>query len=208
MKKLLTYIYILGFLFIAANSNIYAATTTATPTPDNSVTNDINNKINELKNRISNKVSELKLVEKRGFIGTVTDNTNTQLTLTDTKGNTRLVDVDELTKFQTTLTNSTFGVSDIKKGMVLEILGLYNKESQHTLARVISYELEQQYFHGTIVSTDSKNFTFLGQDINNKQLTLDIQSNSQLYSYTKADGLAKVGFSKITTGSHIIAAGY
>ena len=67
---------------------------TATPT-DNPVVQ----QINDLKDRIASRVAQLKLVERRGVIGTVTAVSDTQLTLVDTNDNNRFIDVDELTKF-------------------------------------------------------------------------------------------------------------
>ena len=53
----------------------------------------------QLITNIASRVAQLKLVEKRGIIGTVTNVTNTQITLSDIQNNTRFIDVDELTKF-------------------------------------------------------------------------------------------------------------
>ena len=78
-----------------------------------------------------------KLVEKRGIIGTVTDSSDTQITVTDIAGNIRFVDVDELTKFYSS-DSKTFGISDIKNGMTIGVLGLYNKQSRRILAREVN----------------------------------------------------------------------
>jgi hypothetical protein len=53
----------------------------------------------QLITNIASRVAQLKLVEKRGIIGVVTNTTNTQITVTDSQNNTRFIDVDELTKF-------------------------------------------------------------------------------------------------------------
>src|SRR5690348_1842945 len=98
-------------LSLALTSSAYAAAPTPNPTQV------INNQINQLKDKIASRVSELNLVEKRGIIGTIADVTNNQLTVNDTEGNTRYIDVDEITKFSSAASNASFGLSDLKKGM-------------------------------------------------------------------------------------------
>jgi len=106
----------------------------ATPTP---TTESLETQINDLKDKIASRVAELKLVEKKGIIGTVTDSSDTQITLSDLSTNIRFVDVDELTKFSSSLSKS-FGISDVEKGQTLGVLGLYNKQSRRILAREVN----------------------------------------------------------------------
>src|SRR5579859_6721935 len=119
---------------LTANSAIAAA---PTPTPTSTA---LNSQINQLKDKIANQVSKLKLVEKRGIVGSIETVSNNQITLTDIQGNLRYVDVDEITKFSS-VSNSSFGLSDLKKGMLVRVLGIYNKDSQRILARYIDAEV-------------------------------------------------------------------
>lgn len=200
-------------ILLITNSTPAFAVATPTPSPSTSPTNDdqtqaIDQKLNELKNKISNKVAQLKLVEKRGFLGTVTESTSTQITLTDIHGAMRYVDVDELTKFSSSQIQGTFGISDIKKGMLLEILGLYNKESEHTLARVISYETEAIYIHGTVTSIDNANRNVTVTTDTGKSIVLSMTTTSKIETYTKADGLTKANFAAVEKDQHVIASGF
>jgi hypothetical protein len=111
MKKTLFSLTTIFFLLIAANSAYAISPTVAptgkisgTPTPtkstavDDTIKEKLDEQINELKEKIASRVSELKLVEKRGIIGTISDVSSTKITLNDSDGKTRFVDVDEITK--------------------------------------------------------------------------------------------------------------
>src|SRR3990167_5837024 len=134
MKQTLLLFLIFNFLYFVSPVNA------ATPTPENK-----NQEIkDQLISNIASRVAQLNLVEKRGIIGKVTEATNTQITLSDIKGDTRFVDVDELTKFSSPNAKGTFGISDITKDATVGILGLYNKESRRILARFVNVITDQK----------------------------------------------------------------
>lgn len=165
----------------------------------------IENQIDDLKERIASRVAQLKLVEKRGIIGIVESASPTQIRLTDVKGDTRLVDVDELTKFEGD--NDSFGISDIEEGDNLGVLGLYNKQSRRVLARVVSLISVPKYIIGVVESVDEENFSFDVALKDNKVITVDVETTTSTSSYTKKDGLVKAGFSKVTVGQNVIVSG-
>lgn len=161
----------------------------------------------QLITNIASRVAQLKLVEKRGIIGTVTNSTNTQITLSDIQSNTRFVDVDELTKFTSPKSKGTFGISDITKGTTLGILGLYNKDSRRILARFITVVSVPTLIQGGVTSADDKNFTVDILTIDGRKFTVDIDYTSTTYSYSASSGHIKSGFSKIKEGYSIIVSG-
>lgn len=156
---------------------------------------------------IASRVAQLKLVEKRGIIGTVSNATNTQITITDVQNNTRFVDVDELTKFSSPKSKSVYGISDITKGTTLGILGLYNKESRRILARFVTVVSIPIVVRGGVASVDDKNFTVDIMAIDGKRLTIDIDYTTTTYSYSTSGGHIRSGFSKIKEGYSMIAIG-
>src|ERR1035437_9874018 len=102
MKK-----YIYFVLIIALTTTIVGKALAAdAPTPIIS-----SSLLEKVANEIASKTAQLNLVEKRGIIGTVTDSSGTQITLSDLNGNIRFVDVDELTKFSSSSSKS-YGISD------------------------------------------------------------------------------------------------
>ncbi len=194
------------FLLLAIGYSLLVGTThaaTAAPTPTNA-TDQIKQ---DLINNIASKVAQLKLVEKRGIVGTVSDVSNTQITLSDLAGRIRFVDVDELTKFSSPNAKGPFGISDISKGDTLEVLGLYNKESRRLLGRFVNVISLPTIIHGVIIAIDSKNFNFSVATDNNKLTSVDIETTTKILSYTKDAGLARLGFSKVKENENIIIVG-
>lgn len=190
-------------------TSVNAATPTpATTTPTKQAINEkLNEQINQLKEKIASRVSELNLVEKRGMIGTVSEVSGSKITLTDVQGNTRFVDVDEITKFSSA-SNKTFGISDITKGTKISVLGLYNKQSKRILARFVNTSVDPIFISGTITDIDSKNFIISVTTVDNKKMKLDNQTSTKTFDYDKDDGLVKSGFSKLAVGDRISAIGF
>src|SRR3989344_3522321 len=106
MKKILIFIYVFLLFQIFINVSL-AQIATKTPTP---TLIDLSDQIDDLKSKIASKVAQLNLVEKRGIYGIVADASDTQITLKTVNGNTRFIDVDELTKFSSD-SNDSFGIS-------------------------------------------------------------------------------------------------
>jgi hypothetical protein len=205
MKKCILIISALFFLF----SPFFAyAVTGVTPDEENE---DIKNKTEEVRDQlitnIASRVAQLKLVEKRGIVGTVNEASNTQITITDFKGNIRFVDVDELTKFSNPSVRGTFGISDIKKGDTIGVLGLYNKESRRILARFVNVIVSPVVIHGGVAAVDSEDYTLSITTEDKKQIIIDVESLTRTFSYTKEEGLIRSGFSKIKENYNIIAIG-
>lgn len=197
MKKIFILFLISHFSFLI--SPAYAAT----PTPE-----DTNQEIRDrLITNIASRVAQLKLVEKRGIIGKVTDITNTQITITDSQSNTRFIDVDELTKFSNPSAKGSFGISDISKDSTVGILGLYNKESRRILARFVSVITVPVVIHGGVSAIDNDNFSLNIATEEGKQMTVDVENLTRTYSYTQKDDYIRSGFSKIKENFNIIAIG-
>ena len=191
----------MGQIYGAVSTSPSPATTAA------SMTGDETEKLSKLKDKIESRVKQLKLVEKRGIIGKVDEVTGTtKLTLTDMKGTLREVDIDELTKFSSP-GSKTFGISDIQKGTVISVLGLYNKETKHILARFITLETLPIIYNGMITSVDKKNFTVTIMTSQNKEAVIDHENTTKNFMYSREDGLTKIGFSKIVAGQRVFVVG-
>lgn len=203
---MLSVIFISILLILAAPSSIFALTQTPSPSPTKNET--ITDQISQLKDKIASRVAQLNLVEKRGIIGTVSDVSSTQLTISDLRQNTRFVDVDELTKFSSPSAKTSFGISDITKGTTIGVLGTYNKQSRRILARFVSVlNLDTKIF-GTIIDVDKKNFTVTVTSSDNKQYIVDHENNTKLQFYTANLGLVRGGLSKLQIGKMLYLAIY
>jgi len=205
MKKILN--ILISSILISLYLNIFVSYTQAisiTPSPTENLTQE---QINALTNRIASRVAQLKLVEKRGVIGKVTDVSNTKITLSDIGENTRFVDVDEFTKFNSS--SKSFGISDIEKGQKIGVLGLYNKQSRRILARFVEVLQIPDFIHGAVSEVDSKNFSIEVALENRKRINIEVENSTKTLSFNREKSeLVKSGFSKITEGENIIIIGF
>lgn len=198
-KKFLSLLLIVNCYLLIVG---YAHAAVATPTPqDDTAVRD------QLISNIASRVAQLKLVEKRGIIGIVTEVTNTQITITDLQNNTRFVDVDELTKFDSPNAKGAFGISDISKDSTVGILGLYNKESRRILARFVNVITIPTIIHGGVSAIDSVNFSLNITTEEGKLMTVNVENLTRTYSYTQTTDFIRSGFSKIKENFNIIATG-
>ena len=197
MKK---YIFFILAAFLA--TTIFTkALAAGIPTPTDS------SLLEKVANEIASKTAQLNLVEKRGIIGTVTDSSSTQITLTDLNGNIRFVDVDELTKFSSPSSNS-YGISDITNGTLLGVLGLYNKQSQRILARDVSVESPfPTVIYGAVSDVDKTNYELTIAKENGQKVVIEIQDITRTYSFS-AGTLNKSGFSKTLNSETAVAIGF
>ena len=205
MKKtnlLLASFFILYSSFVILTP-AYAATSAPTPTTDQK----LNQQIDQLKDKIASRVSELNLVEKRGVIGTVQSAKTNQITITDTTGTARLIDVDEITKFSSTTNKASFGISDLTKGTRVSILGLYNKESKRILARFVNTDVTPTRVDGAVSSIDTKNDNLIVQTNDGKQITVSIDTATKITSTTNGSTPIRYGFSKMTIGDRVFIVG-
>lgn len=219
MKKVFSFFlafFIFYFLYFIFYIDGYAASPTPSPVADEKQ-NAFNDQVSDLKERIASRVAQLKLVEKRGVIGTVTDLSDTQITLTNLQNNTQFVDVDELTKFASPSAKESFGISDIKKNDRLGILGLYNKQSRRLLARFIQTLKMPTTIHGAVATLDDKNFVIEVTTTEGNK-TVDVENITKTYSYTggpdargpdaRGSELSRSGFSKIKENQRITVVGF
>ncbi len=213
MKKvlLITSIIIFGNLFAGiahAVTPLPTAAKTVSPTVSETLNEKLNTQINQLKDKIASRVTELNLVEKRGITGVVSEATTNKLTLTDIAGNTKLIDIDEITKFSSSATKGTFGLSDLTKGTKVNVLGLYNKQSKRILARFITTAVNPLFISGTISGIDGKNFTIDIVTSDKKTSKIDIGATTKLSSYSKNGETVKILFSKLNSGDRVSIVGF
>lgn len=210
------YIYTILFLSLALNFPPVASAQTAkptvkpsvSPTTSENVNQKLNTQINQLKDKIASRVSELNLVEKRGVIGTVTEVSSNKITLEDVDGETKQVDVDEITKFSSP-TSKTFGLSDIKKDSKISVLGLYNKQSKRLLARFIRTSVDPEFLTGAVSSIDTRNLTFEMVSPDQKKTKIDVvQTTTKISTYGEDGELTRLLFARLEVGNRVIAVGF
>lgn len=174
---------------------------TASPSADVS-------RIEKIKEMVAQKVAKLNLVEKKGILGKVREGSTTQITVDDAKGEARIIDIDELTKFSDP-SQKSFGVSDISKDDVVSAVGLYNKDTKRLLARFVTRikSLPVQ-LEGIITEKTKGDYTLTLVTEKNETLTIDIGTSTRIQEFVKDAGMKKSGFSKVEVGQRILATGY
>ncbi|HVF69487.1 MAG TPA: hypothetical protein VNA13_02880 [Xanthomonadales bacterium] len=214
IKNILYLICIFNILSLIFNISVATAQTITpkpsviSPTVSEKLNEKLNTQINQLKDKIASRVTELKLVEKRGATGVVSEVTTNKITLTDLNGNVKLIDIDEITKFSSSSAKGTFGLSDLTKGTKINVLGLYNKQSKRILARFIRTAVNPVFLSGTISEIDSNNLTITVISDNKKSTKVDIGSTTKLSSHTQDGGLVKILFPKLSVGERITTVGF
>jgi len=206
MKKIILLLIIITTIsHIAPIKTIYGQTTTPEPTVSSG--EKLIDEINNLREKVASKVAELNLVEKRGSLITVTQVSGNKITGSDLSDTTRIIDVDELTKFASPAAKS-FGISDITIGTKISVIGLYNKQSKRVLARFVNTENLPTFLTGVISEIDKVNFTVNVVSENKKVNIIDIESITKTSSYSEEDGIVKLGFSKLAIGDRIHVVGF
>lgn len=209
MKNIIAILVIFFFVAVPAFGATPTEEPDQTPTPTEQPRRDsLSDQINDLKNKIASRVAELNLVDKRGIIGTVQEVKNTQITITDPQEQTRIIDVDAITKFSSSSAKSSFGISDITKGTTISVIGLYNKQSRRILARFVESTTVPQFVSGTITDVNKPDFSFTVTDADGKKKIIDVENFTKTNTYTKDDEMVKTGFSKMTAGTRAVVTGY
>lgn len=208
-KTVLTISFIILIMAASiATTSVHALTNNSKNSTSSAAANSQSAIDQKILNEVASHVAKLKLVEKRGIIGTVTNSSSTQITLSDLNGNIRFVDVDELTRFSSPSAKSSFGISDIKKGQTLGVLGLYNKDSQRILARFVNVISIPKIVHGAISAIDNKNYTITVSTKDGSTVKVNVETVTRTFSYTKNTDLIRSGFSKIKMNEHVIVIGF
>lgn len=203
MKRIFLFFLLFSLTFPGVS---FALSPTQTKIPSSEGIEKINEKVDQLKNKIASRVAELNLVEKRGIIGVVQNASDTQITVSDLNGKNRIIDVDEFTKFSS-VDDDSFGVSDIKKGSRISILGLYNKDSHRLLARFIKEITIPIFLYGVISGKDEEDFTINLTIEDGTIYAVDVEKITKTFEYSKGE-LETSGFSKIQALQNALVIGF
>ena len=207
MKNIIYTILIFGTIFsLGCSNNVFAQSLTSAPTKSTTPTSS-DSQIEKIKDLVASRVAELKLVDKRGIVGTVKNSSNNQITVTDSKNKEGVIDIDELTKFESQGKES-FGISDVEKGDIVSAVGLYNKQTQRLLARFVemaAYIPENMW--GVVLDRNASEFiiTIALEDGKKKVVNVDSSTKTSVF---EDDETIKSGFSKIEVGERVLVVGF
>lgn len=201
---------ILIFVFVyTLSTTVFAFAQTPTSTSSAIPTDEENqDQIERIKDIVASRVAELKLVEKRGILGLVESGTNTKIILMDEKNNRRIIDIDEITEFNDP-DNSKFGISDVKEGNALGIIGLLNKGTDHILARFINVvDSVPTRIEGAIKNIEKKDFVVTIVDEKGTERKIYIETSTKVSVFDSENNFIKSGFSKLNIGERVFVSGF
>ncbi|RJQ24847.1 hypothetical protein C4577_06915 [Candidatus Parcubacteria bacterium] len=217
-KNILSIILILIFILFSNNNSKAVSDTSKKPTTTVKPTisqfeseNSEIERIQKIKEMVASKVAELNLVEKKGILGKVSEATNTKIVIENkNKKEKRIIDIDELTKFEESKSNQDFGISDIKSGDELSFVGLYNKDTKRLLARhVARIKSVPAYIEGIVLDKNTGEYTFQVIDSIGNIKTIEVETSTKTQTLEKKNqSLQKSGYSKIETEQRIFIAGF
>lgn len=209
--KLLKYAFFLFFLFPISYSLVPIAQG-ATPTPTKTSTpteSEAIEKIQRIKDIVASKVAELNLVEKRGIIGMVSQTSSTQITVKDMHKKNRIIDIDELTKFESDDKDKELGISDLNKNERYSFVGIYNKDTKRLLARFVSsISTIPINIEGAVTRLNDDDFQLDIVTEDGEKKTVDIEKSTKTRTYNEDDELVKSGFSEIKINDRIVVVGF
>lgn len=205
-KKILTILLTLVIVTSMFNTHLSFAQTEdedTSPTPEEVDT------IQKIKEAVASKVAELNLVDKKGFIGTVKETSTTEIVIVNEFNEQKIIEIDELTKFESEDDDEDFGISDIEPGSHISVIGLYNKETEKMLARFISQKVSIPLsIDAAIKEKDSRNFTLTVVTKDNNEYIVDVETSTKTNVYSDAEEIEKSGFSSLEIGEKVIVTGF
>lgn len=201
MKKII----ILISLILNLNSISPALAASPSPLPKSSPTPSMNptqEKAKELKEKVASKIAELKILQKRAFLGTIKSLTDKGFVLTAQNK-----DIAVETDSSTTLTSLSKSVrksiklTDLAKGQKILVWGQYNKDQEILTAKTIFVRVFSLNLTGTVKSVEKNSLTILEKS-EDKEYTIDI-SQAKIRSLKKDKTLGKIESNDIAEGDNV-----
>lgn len=163
-------------------------------------------KIDEIKDKVTSRVEELDLVEKRGIVGVVESVDDDQIKLNDLNDKTRIIEVDEITKYSSA---DTFGfdIDSIEEGTKLSVIGLYNKDSEKLLARFVNEISIPMFVSGVISEINEDDFTVSISTEAEEEYLIDVENITRTFSFLDGD-LESSGYSELELLQNAVIIGF
>lgn len=202
MKKqsLLTGLAILT-LAVLPVSNVAAQTATPSATPTAASA-----QLEELKVRLATKVAELRSVVKRAMYGTVKSVTLTSATVETKTKDIKIELTDDVTISQVVGGKRVnLDAEDLAADDPITVFGTYDETLDLLKAQYIFIESATSYTRtaGIVVDVDDEDFVLTVNTSEGKTMLVDIEKTTKTSEWTRENGIAKSGFSKLTVGDTV-----
>lgn len=169
------------------------------PTPS------VKNSIDQIKDKVTDKVEKLNLVEKRGITGTVESVSGNLIKINDINENIRIIEVDELTKYSSD--SNSFDLSDIKPGLQVSAIGIYNKDSEKLLARFVNEISIPTFVNGVITEKNEDDSVLTLTTEDEKKYIINVENITKVFSFSDED-LTSSEFSDLEILKNAVVVGF
>lgn len=192
MKKIIILILLTVHYILYPVSYVSAASPSPSPKPTTSpTTSPTQEKAKELKEKVASKIAELKILQKRAFLGTIKSITDKSLILS-TQNKDITIEIDSNTTI-TSLSKSvrkSLKITDLAKDQKILAWGQYNKEEEVLTAKNILVRVFSLNLHGTVKSIEKNSLTILEKS-ENKEYTIDV-ATAKIRSLKNDKSLGKI----------------
>jgi len=206
MKKqlLLLSIAVITFIVLPMH-NVVAqdATPSATPTAASA-------QLEELKVRLATKVAELRSVVKRAMYGTVKSVSLTSATVETKTKDIKIELTDDVTVSQVVSGKRVnLDAEDLEVDDPITVFGTYDETLDLLKAQYIFIESATSYTRvaGIVADVDDEDFVLTVNVSDGRSILVDIERTTKTSEWTKENGVAKSGFSKISVGDTVHVTG-
>lgn len=189
MKKLLL---IASALLLT--TSVYAQTATSS-----------SEKLENLKDRLASAATQLRQSQKRAIFGTVKVTSVSTITVATKTSDMKIELMDTISVFQMIKGKRTALTTDqISKGDDVVVFGDYDTNLDILKARVIFIQdTIYQRLSGTITETSKKDYTITLSTPEGQSYTVDFETTTKNFSYTRDKGIQKAGFSQLVVGDTV-----
>lgn len=197
------------FLFLALiPMRVIATTPEATPTATPKAA--VNAQLEELKDRLATKVAQLRDIVRRAVSGTIKTISISSATVETKTKDIKIELADDIIVSQLINGKRTvLSVEDLTRDDPVTVFGSYDATLDLLKAKVIFIESTRiaEHLSGTVIEIDRDQNTAVVETSEGRKVTVDIEKATKTIVWTKDGGLAKGGFSKITTGDTVHVVG-
>lgn len=174
-----------------------------TASPSSVVVDD--KKVKDLKEKLATKVAEIRENQKRGFYGEVAAVAKTTFTLVTPEKTEIKVKFTQDTKiFKNARTKTVGTVTDLKNGLKVTVLGLFETEDKTHTAKVIILQTAPQFIWGTVSLLDKKAGTIEIKTENADTYIVEYEKNTTANEYNSdTKKMDRSGLSRIAESDRI-----
>lgn len=181
------------------------ATKSASPTTQDATASAVSDeKVKNLKEKLATTVAQLRENQTRGFFGEISALSKTSFTLSIASSEVKVRYNEDTLVFKLGDKRIESSSSDLKNGMTVSVLGLFEADSSIHTAKVILIDTIPSRFFGEATLVDKTNANFTLKNSKGKETSYDYEKTTKAIEYQLSDKkLVKSGLSRIAVGDRV-----